>query len=162
MPGFDNTATKLAKLEKIRRLNEEGLRFYEPNKAQLSFHQSQAETRGFWGGNQAGKSYGGAVEMLFAVGKVHPWRPNYKGMVYGRDCCVDFEVLHSVLLPTYKKLIPRRKCVLRGKTFEGKERVWPGLKGGSWETAYRSEEHTSELQSHSFISYAVFCLKKKK
>src|ERR1051326_9563994 len=26
----------------------------------------------------------------------------------------------------------------------------------------RTEEHTSELQSHSFISYAVFCLKKKK
>ena len=26
----------------------------------------------------------------------------------------------------------------------------------------RSEEHTSELHSHSFISYAVFCLKKKK
>src|ERR1051326_5300161 len=25
----------------------------------------------------------------------------------------------------------------------------------------RSEEHTSELQSHSFISYAVFCLKNK-
>src|ERR1051326_9559139 len=31
--------------------------------------------------------------------------------------------------------------------------VWPST---------RSEEHTSELQSHSFISYAVFCLKKKK
>ena len=29
-------------------------------------------------------------------------------------------------------------------------------------TAERSEEHTSELQSHSEISYAVFCLKKKK
>src|ERR1051326_8623052 len=28
-------------------------------------------------------------------------------------------------------------------------------------TIARSEEHTSELQSHSFISYAVFCLKKK-
>src|SRR6056300_383101 len=27
---------------------------------------------------------------------------------------------------------------------------------------WRSEEHTSELQSHSEISYAVFCLKKKK
>src|SRR5881394_4418476 len=26
----------------------------------------------------------------------------------------------------------------------------------------RSEEHTSELQSHHPISYAVFCLKKKK
>src|SRR5213595_4071663 len=29
-------------------------------------------------------------------------------------------------------------------------------------TATRSEEHTSELQSPSVISYAVFCLKKKK
>src|SRR5213596_3310427 len=27
---------------------------------------------------------------------------------------------------------------------------------------WRSEEHTSELQSHGLISYAVFCLKKKK
>ena len=32
----------------------------------------------------------------------------------------------------------------------------------SLEDADRSEEHTSELQSHSFISYAVFCLKKKR
>ena len=31
-----------------------------------------------------------------------------------------------------------------------------------WALTDRSEEHTSELQSHSFISYAVFCLKKKK
>src|SRR3546814_5003234 len=30
------------------------------------------------------------------------------------------------------------------------------------ETASRSEEHTSELQSLMRISYAVFCLKKKK
>src|ERR1051326_5260323 len=34
------------------------------------------------------------------------------------------------------------------------ERPTPGLPN-------RSEEHTSELQSHSFISYAVFCLKKQ-
>src|SRR3546814_9477029 len=30
------------------------------------------------------------------------------------------------------------------------------------DTTYRSEEHTSELQSLMRISYAVFCLKKKK
>src|SRR3546814_5205298 len=30
-----------------------------------------------------------------------------------------------------------------------------------WMTSYRSEEHTSELQSLMRISYAVFCLKKK-
>src|SRR3546814_2670266 len=35
---------------------------------------------------------------------------------------------------------------------------------GNWSMrdAYRSEEHTSELQSLMRISYAVFCLKKKK
>src|SRR3546814_496962 len=33
----------------------------------------------------------------------------------------------------------------------------------AWEVGYvRSEEHTSELQSLMRISYAVFCLKKKK
>src|SRR3546814_9810544 len=30
-----------------------------------------------------------------------------------------------------------------------------------WRTAYRSEEHTTELQSLMRISYAVLCLKKK-
>src|SRR3546814_7704157 len=33
---------------------------------------------------------------------------------------------------------------------------------GGWSVSARSEEHTSELQSLMRISYAVFCLKKKK
>src|SRR3546814_5158208 len=42
----------------------------------------------------------------------------------------------------------------------------PGLrarmpKPGLWMETFRSEEHTSELQSLMRISYAVFCLKKK-
>src|SRR3546814_4613601 len=39
----------------------------------------------------------------------------------------------------------------------GRGRADRGTRG-----AYRSEEHTSELQSLMRISYAVFCLKKKK
>src|SRR3546814_7696056 len=38
--------------------------------------------------------------------------------------------------------------------------AWLGLKNPSFNA--RSEEHTSELQSLMRISYAVFCLKKKK
>src|SRR3546814_3383523 len=50
-------------------------------------------------------------------------------------------------------------------------RFWPCLPGfarrqrhgsGRKSAAERSEEHTSELQSLMRISYAVFCLKKKK
>src|SRR3546814_8844630 len=36
------------------------------------------------------------------------------------------------------------------------------LAAGALEPGVRSEEHTSELQSLMRISYAVFCLKKKK
>src|ERR1051326_7524066 len=36
-----------------------------------------------------------------------------------------------------------------------------GLTLAACSAGNRSEEHTSELQSHSFISYAVFCLKKQ-
>src|SRR5213596_3901712 len=45
--------------------------------------------------------------------------------------------------------------------------LWPSTRGrscGARDTRRsfrRSEEHTSELQSHGLISYAVFCLKKK-
>src|SRR3546814_6300562 len=38
------------------------------------------------------------------------------------------------------------------------DRSWPSAQAGRT----RSEEHTSELQSLMRISYAVFCLKKKK
>src|SRR3546814_1676067 len=50
--------------------------------------------------------------------------------------------------------------------FQAAQRVWEKLM--RWwhqfnpEAAARSEEHTSELQSLMRISYAVFCLKKKK
>src|ERR1051326_2247620 len=40
--------------------------------------------------------------------------------------------------------------------------AWPSDPNHPVPILGRSEEHTSELQSHSFISYAVFCLKKKK
>src|SRR3546814_4777258 len=41
--------------------------------------------------------------------------------------------------------------------------LWYSYDGGNrWWKGERSEEHTSELQSLMRISYAVFCLKKKK
>src|SRR3546814_1561349 len=46
---------------------------------------------------------------------------------------------------------------------EGVQRdLLPLIEGTTVATKYRSEEHTSELQSLMRISYAVFCLKKKK
>src|SRR3546814_5590769 len=50
--------------------------------------------------------------------------------------------------------------VLHGETFTGRARADVDVAPG--ENFTRSEEHTSELQSLMRISYAVFCLKKKK
>src|SRR3546814_1123274 len=41
-------------------------------------------------------------------------------------------------------------------------RLLVAKRGAAWYEGRRSEEHTSELQSLMRISYAVFCLKKKK
>src|SRR5881394_4368045 len=48
-----------------------------------------------------------------------------------------------------------RSC-RRTRRVRARDREHPG------KACKRSEEHTSELQSHHRISYAVFCLKKKK
>src|SRR5216117_4564982 len=53
--------------------------------------------------------------------------------------------LHDAL-PIYRHVLPAHPA--------------PGV--GAEARAGRSEEHTSELQSPFLISYAVFCLKKKK
>ena len=57
------------------------------------------------------------------------------------------------LLEQKKELIVKRSDLLSVKNIEYVAMKKLGL---------RSEEHTSELQSHRYISYAVFCLKKKK
>src|SRR3546814_7125655 len=52
----------------------------------------------------------------------------------------------------------RTACVIAA----GHAAAEPDRRGGGRADGRRSEEHTSELQSLMRISYAVFCLKKKK
>src|SRR3546814_3923891 len=57
------------------------------------------------------------------------------------------------------------QAVKTGEFFKGKKVALFALPGAFTPTCsakHRSEEHTSELQSLMRISYAVFCLKKKK
>src|ERR1043165_10043870 len=58
----------------------------------------------------------------------------------------------STLFP-YRTLFRSQKLILHRQ---------PGIRHHPRKETKRSEEHTSELQSRGLISYAVFCLKKKK
>src|SRR3546814_17869954 len=61
---------------------------------------------------------------------------------------------------TFKQTHPHLNPPLEGEDFKAKARGFRSK--ASCLCLERSEEHTSELQSLMRISYAVFCLKKKK
>ena len=81
---------------------------------------------------------------------------------------VDAAECPTDLVPDNVKEIPTSFEILRVVDLAGKFRTKRFIENAEselikfYENVGRSEEHTSELQSHSFISYAVFCLKKKK
>src|SRR3546814_2520956 len=87
-----------------------------------------------------------------------PYTPLFRSLAAGQGTRMKSQkhkVLHPVagrpmllhLLASVETLTPAKKIVVVGA---GRDQV------------ERSEEHTSELQSLMRISYAVFCLKKKK
>lgn len=137
-------------------LQEESLRFYRPHATQEAFHRSWAKKRALFGGNQSGKTVAGGHEIAMAIGKVHPYRPNYVGQVFARDLCVDFGVLKSVHIPLYRSLLPRHACELAGETFEGKKRYWPGLRGETWDSAWSNDERIIYLADGSFIEFKSY------
>src|SRR3546814_5401354 len=71
-----------------------------------------------------------------------------------------------VLVPAPRRLRQGEQRTFQriGEAAEGKlaRQRQPGLELAERRRIKRSEEHTSELQSLMRISYAVFCLKKKK
>src|SRR3546814_9324631 len=84
----------------------------------------------------------GAVSALSELAQ-HGWKSCVSGLGSSYSDSFHIEIEHKLngLRPTRARLTPAQKA---------------GRKLG------RSEEHTSELQSLMRISYAVFCLKKKK
>src|SRR3546814_6577916 len=71
-------------------------------------------------------------------------------VIYGEDPCPEGKDGEIVVCSRQ----PERDRYRLPKTFRKTD--------GQVEKSWRSEEHTSELQSLMRISYAVFCLKKKK
>src|SRR3546814_10846880 len=100
------------------------------------------------------------------------------GIFYARpDGSSIREVAFPMLQPNGIGLSPQEDVLYVAETVTGRlwafdlddpgeirRQSWPSPNGGRLVASLpgRSEEHTSELQSLMRISYAVFCLKKKK
>src|SRR3546814_3739786 len=67
-----------------------------------------------------------------------------------------------VRYPDAKPQCPDAAARAPGISVPRDRRVFRAVMAQAWPDPARSEEHTSELQSLMRISYAVFCLKKKR
>src|SRR3546814_9539294 len=86
-----------------------------------------------------------------------PYTTLFRSLIAGQFQHLEVEaVLHIHLVTLDDADLPVHGAVLEHPDAHG----FGGRRGGAPQA--RSEEHTSELQSLMRISYAVFCLKKKK
>ena len=76
-------------LAEVARRETESLRLYQPMSVQQAFHESQANERIFYGGNQVGKTLAAAVEVARAICGCDPYGkyPKTDGICYavGKD-----------------------------------------------------------------------------
>src|SRR3546814_7772094 len=79
-----------------------------------------------------------------------PYTTLFRSIWQDRPAAISVPLLHIPLRPAAAQV---QRYSQRSRVIEPGEAPRPGN---------RSEEHTSELQSLMRISYAVFCLKKKK
>src|SRR3546814_9158193 len=86
----------------------------------------------------------------------------------GRVVLVDHETgicrtaADTLAMPNGAAITPDGRTFIVAESYGGKISAFDIREDGTLANRRRSEEHTSELQSLMRISYAVFCLKKKK
>lgn len=106
----------LARLEQLDRTREamrknRGMDFYVPNQMQFKAHQSLARTVLYVGGNRAGKSTFGAMELCFHLTRKYPdWYPlgrRFKKPIKAVISATEYPVVDRVIEPKIKDLLPK-------------------------------------------------------
>src|SRR3546814_3163980 len=93
---------------------------------------------------------------LYAIGKGRPQRGRHRRDFRAYRIAGEAHLGAWQFVAAHPRSLPRRGDRRRD------DPPPDPCKQGAAESVARSEEHTSELQSLMRISYAVFCLKKKK
>lgn len=115
---------------------------YEPMPMQDLFHQSQTKGRILFGGNRAGKTFGGGADDVLMLTHRHPHRQHLypEGPLRMRWIGVDFERgIDQAALPLFSQLVPPSMLI-----------------DSSWEKSYSQSRHLLTLADGatcSFMSY---------
>jgi phage terminase large subunit-like protein len=118
---------------------------YKPHIKQLTFHQSDARTRLYIGGNRSGKTTGGVIEDIWWLKGDHPYRPDVNeiarnGGTRGRVIAVDFiQGVDKIILPEFARWIPPSY-----------------LTKGSWADSYDQTRRVLTLANGSFVEFMSY------
>ena len=141
-PTPDEVAAEFYRQNRRRWVEEEGLRFYEPQPFQLAYHDSTAIRRLVHGGVRAGKTMSVVADMIWhCIGKdfdtgwatwVPDWIDDVKTPQFCRACSDGMhESVLKVVVEWFKKMIPRH--MLEGDRFNYSEKDHIlRFKNGSW------------------------------
>lgn len=112
-PPLSRDARAYEKLKEAEawRLKNFGMEGYIPNPAQYRAHMCEAKTILYSGGNRAGKSTLGAIELCWALTKQYPaWFPKsrrLKGLVKAVVSGTEFPIIGRVIEPKIFSLLPK-------------------------------------------------------
>jgi len=113
---------ELLEREQARRKKLRGLDYYIPNPMQLKAHQSKADIILYCGGNRAGKSHFGAVELAMHLLRKYPsWYPEERKFYKPIKAVVvtqEAQTIEKIIEPKIHMFLPEEK-VLTWKRITG-------------------------------------------
>lgn len=137
--GFDEAIRQLAESTKVQ-ADRPNIHGYVPHDKQVLFHSAARRHRLYIGGNRSGKTTGGIIEDIWWLTGRHPYRKVPQGGVRGRIVGVDFtDGIEKILRPEMMRWCPVAD-----------------LRGGSWDTAYDTQERTLHFENKSFVEFMSY------
>lgn len=110
---IDRDLAELQRLEEAEndRLKNFGMEDYAPNPVQLKAHQSKSRTILYCGGNRAGKSTFGAMELCYHLTRNYPhWYPKerrFKKPIKAVISCTSYAKVMDTIEPKITALLPK-------------------------------------------------------
>jgi phage terminase large subunit-like protein len=130
-------------VERARIINLYG---YEPHAKQVMFHKADKLGRQYIGGNRSGKTVGGIVEDLWWLLGRHPYIKTPVPPIRGRIVTTNIaDGLNGIIIPEIARWLPVSE-----------------LRGGSWDSAYETQDRILHFQNGSFVEFKTYEQDKEK
>lgn len=145
LTGQERQLAERTVAELLKKRETDPLAFYEPHSKQIPFHEFEAQTKCFFGGNQSGKTTGGLADDIIQAIDEDALPPHLKPFkkfqppFLCRIMAESFPVLETTLIEKLKEMLPLEQLV-----------------GGTWSTAYDKNVRVLYFQNGSKFFFQTY------